>query len=99
MIEAPPQTPEQSEIDEAPGPFLAPRYRCWNLRLSQHKSVEFQISRWPDAKMFDAEFRWRPRRDHAGVELSITAFWCEFRTAFYDHRHWDVERGAFKTAG
>jgi len=78
-----------------PGEEKQQRLHFWNLRLSAHKSIEFQVERWPDNKMFDFEFRWRPRQDHAGAELAVTLFWYEFALRFYDHRHWDDERGTF----
>jgi len=64
------------------------QFHYWNLQVARHKSIEFQVSRWPDAQMFDVEYQ-RRRFDHAGLEICVTVLWHEFRVDFYDHRHFD----------
>lgn len=61
---------------------------CWYFPLSKNKGIEFQISRWPQAKLFDCSFWYRnSKMDHKGVEVTITLFRYEFRIDFYDTRH------------
>jgi hypothetical protein len=66
-------------------------YHCKALRLSKNKYVEFQISRWQDAKFFEVESRVRGKgEDHSGFTFSFTMFYHEFCFSFYDRRHADV---------
>jgi hypothetical protein len=58
-----------------------------SLRLTRHKSVEFQISRWDDVDPFGFELNRRRDCDHPGVEVCLTLFRRELRVDYYDHRH------------
>lgn len=64
-------------------------YRCWGKKLRGSKFVEFQVSRWPESRMFDFYF-WNRKKgvsDHHGFDIDITLFYHEFRISFYDSRH------------
>ena len=62
---------------------------CTRFNIQKNKTLEFQVSRWPNAPIFDFEFDKTNagERDHHGVELAVTLFKQEFRVHFYDCRH------------
>ena len=64
-------------------------YRCLTVPVSKLKTMEFQISRWEDAKCFeiDGHISRKGIHDHHGFEFAVTLFWYEFRFSFYDCRH------------
>ncbi len=59
---------------------------CNYWQISKYKVIEIQLSRWPDARLFDVELIVM-RHDHKGFDLAVTLFRYEFRLAFYDTRH------------
>lgn len=78
-------------------PMKEDTYVCKSFKLSAHKYLELQFSRWSCAKMFDWSFWHRVKEDHPGVEVTLTLFWHEFRVDFYDHRHWDRVHDCYET--
>jgi hypothetical protein len=69
-------------------------WRSW--RLSTHKSVEVQLTRWDSTPRFEVRCDRRRKCDHPGIELSVTLFGYELSIDYHDHRHWDHERNAFE---
>lgn len=63
--------------------------------LTKNKSWELQHSLY-DGTLFDFNFDWARRGDHAGLEivLGILTYGVHFR--IYDHRHWDYEHNTWK---
>lgn len=66
----------------------SPWIRSIILRVSTHKAIEFQASRWPGTPFFSVNAEYRSKKeDHAGVELEITLVRISFSLSFYDNRH------------
>jgi hypothetical protein len=70
-------------------PFKA--VRLWEKQLTQHKTVEFQISRYA--------FNWLELQidlncrgtDHAGPWIMVGALGWQLDIRMYDRRHWNNE--------
>ena len=59
-------------------------------RLSENKSVEWQVAQWDMVNLFDFDLNliwWG--RDHAGLELMIEVCGLMFNIKIYDPRHCD----------
>ena len=66
-------------------------FLCKAFQLPKNKFIEFQMSRWEDAKFFGIERSFRSKhQDHAGWFLAVTLFYHEFSVNLYDRRHADV---------
>jgi hypothetical protein len=57
--------------------------------LSMNKAIEFNGYR--TNSLFDIEFDFNIRTDHAGARLMLGLFGYEVELHFYDTRHWNNE--------
>jgi hypothetical protein len=46
--------------------------------------------------LFDIDFSWSIREDHAGIELTLGLFGYGIGFRIYDTRHWDYEQGCYQ---
>ena len=63
---------------------------CIFGRLTRHKSWELEHTVY-DGTLFDFNFEWTRRGDHAGLEIVLGVLTYGIRFRIYDHRHWDYE--------
>lgn len=67
-------------------------YKSW--RVTEHKTLELQISKGSDA-IIGTSFRWDMNCDHAGVMFDITLFRRFLHVSFCDNRHWNDEQNRY----
>jgi hypothetical protein len=64
-----------------------------NVPLSENKSLELQIGKGSDWRLFDLRFSWSHKRDHSGPQFDLEIYKLVFFTAkIYDVRHWNAEK-------
>lgn len=90
------------EIDN---PWFKPRddfenqdYYCKDVKLTQHKNFEIQISRFKPARILDIgiDLRWCGQ-DHQGPGLDLNLFGYMFNVKIYDSRHWKYDEHRWMT--
>ena len=59
------------------------------ISISENKTFEWQLARWPHRNIFRHRFEWTHKRDHAGVEWEIEILGLTLMLNFKDNRHWD----------
>lgn len=73
-------------------------YYWKDIKISDNKNFEIQISRFPARNILDIglDLRWRGS-DHQGPELDINIFGYMFNIKIYDSRHWNHEKNRWMT--
>ena len=67
-------------------------YKSW--RVTEHKTLEFQVSRGGNA-IVGSSFRWDMNCSHAGVMFDITLFRRFLHVSLTDNRHWNYEKNRY----
>lgn len=78
--------------------FATTDYYCKDVKLSQHKNFEIQISRFEQSRLLDItiDLRWWGQ-DHQGPEFDFNLFGFMFNVKIYDSRHWNYEKHRWMT--
>jgi hypothetical protein len=69
-----------------------------DVKLSQHKNLEIQVSRFEPSLILGIkiDLRWRGR-DHQGPEIDLTLLGYMFNVKIYDSRHWNYDEHRWMT--
>jgi hypothetical protein len=78
--------------------FESKDYYWKDVKLSENKNFEIQISRFERSHLMDVavDLRWWGQ-DHAGPELDINILGYMFNMKIYDSRHWNYENNRWQT--
>jgi len=69
-------------------------YKTW--QLAKYKFLEIQASKGSD-EIIGFSFRLAFREDHAGIMIDLSLFRRSIYFQIYDSRHWDHDKGCYKT--
>ena len=58
-------------------------------------AIELQCIKY-SYNIFEFQFAWNIRSDHAGVKFNVGIFGYSFHFDLYDTRHWDREKSAWE---
>ena len=78
--------------------FESKDYYWKDVKLSENKNFEIQISRFERSHLMDVavDLRWWGQ-DHQGPELDLNLLGYMFNVKIYDSRHWNWEKNRWKT--
>lgn len=62
-------------------------------KISKHKAWEVEVIR--DNILFEFEFKFNLRGDHAGTKIGVGLFGHSVYAQYYDTRHWDYEKNSW----
>lgn len=71
-------------------------YFVKDWKLTKYKHLEIQAAKGGD-ELIGFAFRLAWRSDHAGLSLDLSLFRRSLYIQVYDTRHWDDEKGCYKT--
>lgn len=85
------------------GNFFAKQNKFRNLgnktfSVAKHKTIELECYRQTQM-LFEFDFLWHSKSDHAGVTMTIGLFCHAFSFNFYDNRHWNDEENRWYRPG
>jgi hypothetical protein len=60
-----------------------------------NKAWEIEVHNFGWGNLFDFEFSWTRKTDHAGLRLKLGLLGYLMEAQFYDTRHWDHDRNAY----
>jgi len=64
-------------------------------RIGKNTAWELEHTQY-SGSLFDIDFSWSIREDHAGLEIGIGLFGYGVGFRIYDTRHWDNETNSWK---
>lgn len=78
--------------------FKSRDYYWKDVKLSENKNFEIQISRFERSHLLDVaiDLGWWGR-DHAGPELDLNVLGYMFNAKIYDSRHWNYDEHRWMT--
>ena len=68
---------------------------CLYGRIGKNMAWELEHTQY-SGSLFDIDFSWSIREDHAGLEIGLGLFGYGVSFRMYDTRHWDYEKGCYK---
>lgn len=69
---------------------------CKDFKITKHKAAEIQLSYFSNHIALQFYFNVNWRQDHAGFNFILQFGPIFFTLGFYDTRHWDYEKEAWK---
>ena len=67
---------------------------CLYGRIGKNTAWELEHTQY-GGSLFDIEFSWSIREDHAGLEMGLGLFGYGISFRIYDTRHWDNETNSW----